>query len=155
MMGTDADSATCGATTAPSPTTTPSTIVAREPMNAPSSTITGLACGGSSDEARHENDAPGQERAVACDSRWDDPHSALGVVRLHRDLVQEVEASDLHRLDLAQAEVEENRLLRPLVDEPLAVALLGHPHLTLVEQSNGLLDRRRIELVILPEGVDL
>ena len=48
MIGTDADSTTFGAITAPAPIRTPSTITAREPMKAPSSMITGAACGGSS-----------------------------------------------------------------------------------------------------------
>src|SRR6185436_4995474 len=47
MTGTDAESTTFGAMTAPAPTTTPSTTTARDPTNAPSSTMTGRACGGS------------------------------------------------------------------------------------------------------------
>src|SRR5436190_11201785 len=47
MIGIDAPSVTCGPITACSPTTTPSTIAAREPTKAPSSTITGRAPGGS------------------------------------------------------------------------------------------------------------
>ncbi len=48
MIGIDAVSVTFGASTASRPTRTPSTITQREPMNAPSSTITGTAPGGSS-----------------------------------------------------------------------------------------------------------
>ena len=48
MIGTLEESTTFGPMTAPAPTRTPSTITAREPTNAPSSTITGAACGGSS-----------------------------------------------------------------------------------------------------------
>ena len=48
MTGTEAERTTFGAITAPSPTTTPSTTTARDPMNAPSSTMTGRAWGGSS-----------------------------------------------------------------------------------------------------------
>ncbi len=58
--------------------------------------------------------------AVASDARRDDAHAAIGVVGLHGDLVEEVEPADLHRLDLAQTEVEEDRLLHPLVDHPAA-----------------------------------
>src|SRR5438445_267241 len=46
MIGIDALSTTKGAITACSPTIAPSTITAREPMNAPSSTITGRASRG-------------------------------------------------------------------------------------------------------------
>src|SRR6185503_14098236 len=48
MIGTDAVSDTFGPRTAPAPTRTPSVRIARDPMNAPSSTITGVAPGGSS-----------------------------------------------------------------------------------------------------------
>src|SRR5215207_8734653 len=48
MIGTDAESETLGASTAPSPIRTPSVTMHLEPTNAPSSTITGSACGGSS-----------------------------------------------------------------------------------------------------------
>src|SRR3954465_3604203 len=48
MIGTLAVSVTFGASTASRPTRTPSTTIEREPMNAPSSTITGRAPGGSS-----------------------------------------------------------------------------------------------------------
>ena len=45
MIGTDAVSETFGASTASRPMRTPSTTMQREPMNAPSSTITGLRAG--------------------------------------------------------------------------------------------------------------
>ncbi len=48
MIGTDAVSETFGASTASRPMRTPSVTMQREPMNAPSSTITGRAPGGSS-----------------------------------------------------------------------------------------------------------
>src|ERR1044072_3979603 len=48
MIGTDAVNVTFGAGTACAPTRTPSTTMHREPRNAPSSTITGRAPGGSS-----------------------------------------------------------------------------------------------------------
>src|SRR6478736_3067819 len=48
MTGTEPVSDTFGPSTAPAPTRTPSVRIAREPMNAPSSTITGRAPGGSS-----------------------------------------------------------------------------------------------------------
>src|SRR3954467_1585710 len=47
MIGTEAVSVTFGAITASRPTRTPSTTMQREPRNAPSSTITGRAPGGS------------------------------------------------------------------------------------------------------------
>ena len=48
MIGTDDVNDTFGPSTAPAPTRTPSVRIAREPMNAPSSTMTGRAPGGSS-----------------------------------------------------------------------------------------------------------
>ena len=65
-----------------------------------------------------------------------------------------MEAADLHRLHLAQAEVEEDRLLRPLVDDPLAVAPLGDARLAAVELPDRLLDHVGVELAALPEVVD-
>ena len=154
----------------------------REPRNAPSSTITGAACGGSStppiptpparwtsapicahepdrrpgvdhraradpgadvDVARHQHDALGEKRAVARDPGRHDPDAERRVDALDRDLVEEPEPADLHRLDLPQPEVEEDRLLHPLVDDPAAVDRLGDPDLAAVEQLDRLLDRRR------------
>ena len=106
------------------------------------------------DESGHEHDSLGQERAVAGDTRGHDPDPVLGVVGLHGDLVEEVKPADLHRLDLAEPEVEENRLLRPFVHDPLSVARLGYARLTGVEQAHGLLDRLGIELAALPDLVD-
>ena len=48
MTGTEAVSTTFGPSTAPSPITTPSVTMQREPRDAPSSTITGRAFTGSS-----------------------------------------------------------------------------------------------------------
>ena len=48
MIGTDAVSETFAASTAPRTDAHPSVTMQREPMNAPSSTITGAAWGGSS-----------------------------------------------------------------------------------------------------------
>src|ERR687886_140580 len=48
MIGVLLVSATCAPGTAPSSTITPSVTMQRDPMNAPSSTITGRAPGGSS-----------------------------------------------------------------------------------------------------------
>ena len=106
------------------------------------------------DEPRHQDDALGEKRSVSGDAGRDDAHPPLGVVVLHRDLVQEVEAADLHRLDLAQPEVEEDRLLRPVVDDPLAVALLRDARFASVEKRDRGLDRLRVELAALPDLVD-
>ena len=48
MIGTEAVRETFAESTAPAPTRTPSVTMQRDPMNAPSSTITGAAWGGSS-----------------------------------------------------------------------------------------------------------
>ena len=57
-------------------------------------------------------------------------------VVLERDLVLVLERPDLDRLDLAQPEVLEDRRLRLLVDEPVAVDLLGDAHLAAVERRD-------------------
>ena len=51
-----------------------------------------------------------------------------------------------HRLDLAEAEVEEDRLLHPLVHAPVAVARLGDPDRACIEQRDRLLDGLGVEL---------
>ena len=55
-----------------------------------------------------------------------------------------LERADLHRLHLPQPEVREDRLLRLLVDAPLAVDGLGDAHLAAVERGNDLLDAGRL-----------
>src|SRR6516165_5725515 len=122
------------ASTASSSTTTPSTTMARLPMNAPSSTMTGRAAGGSStppsptpperwtpfptcahpgtdvDVARHHH-RPGLDvRAVAHGSRRHDAHARLRQVLLQRELVVELERSHLPDLHLGDGEVEEHCL---------------------------------------------
>ena len=106
------------------------------------------------DVARHEDDALGEERAVSGHTRRHDPNAERRVDALDRDLVEEAKATDLDRLDLPQAEVEEDRLLRPLVDDPAVVARLGDPELATVEQVDRLLDRLRLDLTALPQLLD-
>ena len=106
------------------------------------------------DEARHEHDALREEGPVARDPRRDDANAPSRVVALHGDLVEEGEPADLHRLDLAQPEVEKDRLLRPLVDGPFAVPSFGDAHFAAVEEADRGLDGLGIELVALPEVVD-
>ena len=137
---------------------TPSTTIAREPMNASSSTITGRALTGSSTppmpapparwtfapicaheptvahvstivpgpdpgadvhEARHHDHALAEKRAVADDGAGDDAHATLSVPVLQGDLVRVLERPELLRLDVAEAEVVEDRLLCLLVHDPL------------------------------------
>ena len=52
----------------------------------------------------------------------------------------ELEDPGPHRLHAPEAEVEQDRLLEPLVDDPLAAHRLGHPDGAPVEEGNGLLD---------------
>src|SRR5206468_691991 len=103
------------------------------------------------------DDAVRHKRSIARHTRWNDADAALRVVRLHRDLVQEVKAAHLERLDLAEPEVEEDRLLRPLVDDPLVAALLGDPHLASVEEPDpapGAAPERGFVLGVFAKGVD-
>src|SRR5207247_4946728 len=92
------------------------------------------------DVARHEHDALCEERAVAGDPRRHDANATFCVVALDRDLVEELEPADLDRLDLAQAEVEQDRLLHPFVDLPPVAVRLRHAQLTAVELRDHLLD---------------
>jgi hypothetical protein len=65
-----------------------------------------------------------------------------------------VEATHLDGLDLSEAEVEEDRLLDPLVHDPLVTYLFGDPQLPGVETGDRLLDGCRLEHVRLPELLD-
>ena len=104
--------------------------------------------------ARHQHDALGQEGAVTRDARRHDADAEGRVDALERDLVEEAEAADLHRLDLPEAEVEEDRLLRPLVHDPAVGAGLGDPHLAAVEEVDRLLDGLCLELAGFPHLLD-
>ena len=87
--------------------------------------------------AGHQHDALGEERAVAGDARRDDP-DAVRRHLLQRDLVLEGERADRHRLDLAQAEVLEDRLLRLDVDDPVVAVRRGDAALAAVERRDDL-----------------
>src|SRR4029453_10943503 len=102
------------------------------------------------DEAWHENDALGEERSAPRDPRRHDPHALRRIDALHRNLVEVAETSHLDGLDLAEAEVEEDRLLGPLVHNPALAASLGDAELAAVEQLDGLLDGLGIKLAALP-----
>ncbi len=99
-------------------------------------------------------DALREERSVARNARRNDADAARCVVGLDGDLVEEVEPADLHGLDLSQPEVEENRLLHPLVDGPLVACLLRDPDVPRVEAGDRLLDRLGLDLAGLPQLVD-
>ena len=105
--------------------------------------------------AGHEDAALGKERAVARHARRDDADAAVGIVRLDGDLVEELEAADVHRLDLANAEVEQDRLLDPLVHLPATVDGLGDADRAGVEERDRLLDGGGVERARLPHPVDL
>ena len=106
------------------------------------------------DEPRHQHDSLGEERAVAGHAGRDDAHAAICVVGLHRDLVEELQPADVHRLDLAHPEVEEDRLLQPLVDHPAVFAGLGDANVATIECRDGILDDRRLDLIRFPQLVD-
>ncbi len=106
------------------------------------------------DVAGHQHDALREERAAARDARRHHAHPGRRVDVLDGDLVEVAEASDLHRLDLAEPEVEEDRLLRPLVHDPAVGPGLGDTKLAPVEQVDRLLDRPGVELAALPHGLD-
>jgi hypothetical protein len=91
------------------------------------------------DVPRHEDDARRQERAVAGDPRRHDPDAALRIVRLHGDLVEEAEAADLHRLDLAELEVLEDGRLRLDVDDPLVAVGIRDAAFAAIERGDDLL----------------
>src|ERR1044072_1240200 len=89
--------------TAPAQIRTPSTTIAREPMNASSSTITGAACGGPRTTAVP---TPPQE------------HARGREVPLGRHLVEDLELARRERRAHVHAEVEQDRLLEPGVRLP-------------------------------------
>ena len=98
------------------------------------------------DETGHQDHTRREKGAVPRDPAGNDAHAAFRVVVLERDLVEVVDRAGVHGLDLAEVEVEKDRLLRPLVDDPAVVARLGHPELPGVEQAHRLLDRRGFRL---------
>src|SRR6266849_3858558 len=147
-MGVEAVSTTPAPSTASSSTRQPSTTMQRLPTNAPSSTITGLAPGGSSTppsptpperctlrptwaqdptgaHARAYVHIPGHDdrallhvSAVAHHARRDHADSGGGEPALGRDLVVELQVPRLVRLERRQGEVEGDALLDPPVHDP-------------------------------------
>src|SRR5262249_52654986 len=102
-----------------------------------------------------------EELAVAPDAGRDDAHAGGGEALLERDLVVELERPERRRLGAAQPEVEQDRLLQPLVHAPRAVLLLGDARRAAVERGERELDggalvggrsRREIGEVAAPEG---
>jgi hypothetical protein len=91
---------------------------------------------------------------VPRDAGRDDADAEGRIDPLQRDLVQVPEVAGLHRLHLPEPEVEEDRLLRPLVDDPAVLARLRDAELAAVEQLDRLLDGRGVELAALPQLVD-
>src|SRR5215212_6751602 len=95
------------------------------------------------DVAGHEDDPARQERAVPGNGGRHDAHAELLVAALERDLVAVLEEAELLRLDLPEAEVLEDRVLRLLVDGPLAVHPLRHARLAAIARGDDLLDALR------------
>ena len=114
------------------------------------------------DVARHEHHTAIEERAIAGRGTGHDPHTSGLVVGLERDLVGELEGPEFHGLHLRQTEVEQDRVLEPLVHDRLAIGTeFGHSGLTRIEQVDGGADRgdgiavrRRQRLAIGPELID-
>ena len=93
------------------------------------------------DVARHHHDAAVEERTEPRRRARHHPHTRRLVVALERDLVGELVGPELDRGHLRLLEVEQDRLLEPLVHDRLAVgAPLGHAGFTLVEQADGVED---------------
>ena len=107
------------------------------------------------DVAGHQHAALGEEGAVARHTGRHDPDTAVGVVGLDGDLVEEVQPADVHRLNLADPEVEQDRLLHPLVHEPPVTGRLRDANRSRVEQADHLLDHGRVERTGLPHLLDL
>src|SRR3990172_9529179 len=156
MIGVDAVMVVFAPSTAPCSTRTPPTRMQRLPMNAPSSTITGRADGGSSTppiptppERCTSRPICAQEPTVAqVSTRVPDPTRApiltypgMTETMLRRDLVVELQGTGMPCLQPGHAEVEKNRPLDPLVNHPFAFDLLGDSKLTPVQACNGLDDR--------------
>src|SRR3954452_1256707 len=92
------------------------------------------------DVTRHQHDSRREKRAVARRRRGDDPDAELLIAVLQRDLVVVLERADLTRLQLAEAEVLENRALGFLVHAPAAVDGLRDARLAAIESCDHLLD---------------
>ena len=65
------------------------------------------------------------------------PDSLGGIAVLEGNLVVELKGTALHGLHVVDGEIENHRLLEPLVYMPAAAALLGNAQLPLVQQPDG------------------
>ena len=81
-----------------------------------------------------------EKRSVAHDCSGNDPHAALYVAVLERNLVGVLERPELLGLDVADPEVVEDRLLRVLIDDPLVSNLARNAAVAAIERGNDLLD---------------
>src|SRR5207302_5961347 len=91
--------------------------------------------------ARHHDHARLEIAAVARHRRRHHSYTQAGVVALERDLVVVLELANLPCVELAQTEVQQDRLLHPGVDDPLAGKFFGEPDLTAIQTSDGGFDR--------------
>src|SRR5690606_24378423 len=100
------------------------------------------------DVARHEHRAGLDEAAAAGGGGRDDADVGAGPVALEGDLVEVLVGAKLDRLQLADGEVEEDRLLDPRVDRPRRPrrARGGDPQLAAIERGDHLLDGVAVDL---------
>ena len=139
-----------GSSTPPMPTPparcTPAPICAHEPTVAQVSTIVSA-----SDPrpdvhvARHQHDAPGQERPVPRRRRRHHAHTQSLVPVLEGQLVVVLERPGLAHLEAADPEVEQHGLLHPRVHQPARPVGLRHTDLAPIQHADRRLDGLVVE----------
>src|SRR4051812_14751508 len=103
----------------------------------------GTDTGADVDVARHHHHAAVEERSPPRRGTRYYPHTGRLVALLQRHLVGVLERAQLRRLHGRALEVDEDRLLEPLVDDDVAVGIdLGHARVTAVEEVDRLSNHR-------------
>src|SRR5207344_2018472 len=92
-------------------------------------------------ERRHQDAARFYEAAPARERLRHNSDSFSAIPALDWNLVAEMEGTRLHNFRLLDSEVEQNRLLEPLVRMPPVRTFLADSHLTGVEQVDRLVNR--------------
>ncbi len=96
--------------------------------------------------ARHQHDVRRDVCTLTHDGVWHNARTTSAQFRLgrvcvlHRYLVVEACEPRVHDFIVMSAEIQQHSLLEPLIDDPLAIDLLGNPRLARVEEGDALLN---------------